>query len=66
VFGLIQKIGRVAQAEMDSTFNNGLGMILVVAQKQADMLRATLEKIGERCFVIGEIRKGVKGASISS
>jgi hypothetical protein len=30
VFGLIQKIGGVAQPEMDGTFNMGLGMILVV------------------------------------
>jgi phosphoribosylformylglycinamidine cyclo-ligase len=66
VFGLIQKIGRVAQSEMDSTFNNGLGMILVVAKQEVDSISAALKTMGERCFVIGEIRKGVKGASLSS
>jgi phosphoribosylformylglycinamidine cyclo-ligase len=66
VFDLIQKIGGVAQAEMDSTFNNGLGMILVVGKKEVDKISAALKTIGERCFVVGEIRRGTKGASISS
>jgi phosphoribosylformylglycinamidine cyclo-ligase len=66
VFGLIQKIGRIVQAEMDRTFNNGLGMILVVAPKEADAVSAILKKTGERCFIIGEIRKGAKGVSITS
>jgi phosphoribosylformylglycinamidine cyclo-ligase len=66
VFGLIQKIGRVAQAEMDSTFNNGLGMILVVAKTEVDSISAALKTMGERCFVIGEIRRGARGAIISS
>jgi phosphoribosylformylglycinamidine cyclo-ligase len=66
VFNLIQQIGRVAQAEMDSTFNNGLGMILVVAKKDVDNIRAALTTRGEQCFVVGEIRSGRKGASISS
>jgi phosphoribosylformylglycinamidine cyclo-ligase len=66
VFDLIQKIGRVAQAEMDSAFNNGLGMILVVARSEADGIRSMLQKSGERSFIIGEIRRGAKGARISS
>jgi phosphoribosylformylglycinamidine cyclo-ligase len=66
VFGLIQKIGRVAQAEMDSTFNNGLGMILVVAKTEVDSISAALKTMGERFFVIGEIRRGARGAIIRS
>ena len=50
---------------MDRTFNNGLGMILVVAQREVDNILAALKKMGERCFVIGAIHRGVKGASIS-
>ena len=64
VFELIQKIGGVAQDEMDRTFNNGLGMILIVGKKQADAVMRTITGIGERCFVIGEIRKGARGATI--
>ncbi len=66
VFGLIQKIGAVAQPEMDATFNMGLGMILVVDKKDADPVVRTLKRIGERSFVVGEIRQGAKGATIRS
>jgi phosphoribosylformylglycinamidine cyclo-ligase len=66
VFDLIRKLGRVAQAEMDSTFNNGLGLILVVDNKSADSVLRSLKRIGERAFVIGEIRPGLRGASMRS
>ncbi len=64
IFDLIRKAGHVAQAEMDRTFNNGLGMILVVGKKDADGVQRTLRRMNERCFVIGEIRKGMRGASL--
>jgi phosphoribosylformylglycinamidine cyclo-ligase len=64
VFALIKKIGAVEQAEMDSTFNNGLGMILVVSTKQADGVVGTLKSMGEQAFIIGEIRKGARGATL--
>jgi phosphoribosylformylglycinamidine cyclo-ligase len=66
VFRLIQKIGAVAQPEMDATFNMGLGMILVVAKKDADRVAGAFRRLQERCFVIGEIRHGSKGATIRS
>ncbi len=66
VFDLIQKLGGIAQSEMDRTFNNGLGMILVVGKKEVDKISAALKAIGERCFMVGEIRKGAKGASFRS
>jgi phosphoribosylformylglycinamidine cyclo-ligase len=49
---------------MDSTFNNGLGMILVVSATQADGVVGTLKSIGEQAFIIGEIRKGARGAML--
>jgi len=66
VFNLIQKIGGVAQREMDNTFNNGLGMILVVGKKDADNITQTLKKIGEKFFIVGEIQSGSRGATIRS
>jgi phosphoribosylformylglycinamidine cyclo-ligase len=64
VFGLIEKIGAVPRAEMDSTFNNGLGMILVIGKRHADRMMRSLKQIGEKCFLIGDIRKGTRGAEI--
>jgi phosphoribosylformylglycinamidine cyclo-ligase len=64
VFDLIQKLGGISQDEMDRTFNNGLGLILVVGRKDADGVQQMLKKTGERSFLIGEIRKGARGAEI--
>jgi phosphoribosylformylglycinamidine cyclo-ligase len=66
VFNLIQKIGGVAQREMDRTFNNGLGMIFVVGKKNADSITQTLKTIGEKFFIVGEIQNGPRGATIRS
>ncbi|HEY1265676.1 MAG TPA: phosphoribosylformylglycinamidine cyclo-ligase, partial [Candidatus Binatia bacterium] len=58
IFELIQRFGRVTQPEMDRTFNNGIGMILVVDKDDAAGVEAALKKMGERYAMIGEIRKG--------
>jgi phosphoribosylformylglycinamidine cyclo-ligase len=58
VFDLIQKIGRVSRDEMDRTFNNGLGLILVVDKQHVDGVTSLLKKMRERHFIIGEIKKG--------
>jgi phosphoribosylformylglycinamidine cyclo-ligase len=66
VFGLIQKIGGITQPEMEATFNMGLGMILVVDKTDADSVMRMLKRVGERSFVVGEIRRGAKGVTIRS
>jgi len=66
VFGLIQKIGRISENEMDRTFNNGLGMIAVVGKTDIDRATRALKKMGEPHFLIGEIRKGSRGVSFNS
>jgi phosphoribosylformylglycinamidine cyclo-ligase len=64
IFGMIAKIGAVPREEMDRTFNNGMGMILVVGKKAADGAMRSLKQSGEKPIVIGEIRKGRRGADI--
>jgi phosphoribosylformylglycinamidine cyclo-ligase len=66
IFDLIRKIGRISQPEMDRTYNNGLGMIFIVDKRHANGVVSTLKKIGENCFVIGEIRKGTRKVSFVS
>ena len=61
IFGLIQRFGRVSQPEMDRTFNNGLGIILVVGKKNADGVERSLKRMGEKYYLIGEVRKGDRG-----
>jgi phosphoribosylformylglycinamidine cyclo-ligase len=64
VFDLIRRRGGIEQAEMDSTFNNGLGLIFVVDKKVADSVLRTLKRSGERAYVIGEIRRAARAARI--
>lgn len=66
VFDLIQESGRVSRHEMDRTFNNGLGMILVIDKQQVDGVTSMLKKMRERHFVIGEIKKGRRGVTFIS
>jgi phosphoribosylformylglycinamidine cyclo-ligase len=66
IFELIRRFGSISRAEMDRTFNNGIGMILVVGKNDLGGVGRALQKMGERYAVIGEIRKGERGAQLIS
>jgi phosphoribosylformylglycinamidine cyclo-ligase len=57
VFGLIAHRGRVERAEMERTFNMGVGMVAVVAAEDVDRAMAVLTARHVRSWVAGEIRK---------
>jgi phosphoribosylformylglycinamidine cyclo-ligase len=63
IFGLIARLANVSQTEMDRTFNNGLGMIAVVARDQADDVVAYLRRSRQPAYVVGELRRGERGVS---
>jgi phosphoribosylformylglycinamidine cyclo-ligase len=54
-------VGGVAEREMLRTFNCGIGMIVVVAAKDAKRVAASLKKSGESVVTLGTIRRR-KGA----
>ncbi len=66
VFDLIQRSGGISQVEMDRTFNNGLGMILIVGKNDLSGVERSLKRMREKYFLIGEIMKGERGVTISS
>ncbi len=49
---------------MDRTFNNGLGMIAIVAARDADRVVAHLRGRKFGAYVVGEVRLGKRGVSI--
>lgn len=61
LFRWLQSQGNVADAEMHRVFNCGIGMVLVVAAKDAARAQKLLEKSGERVWNIGSIRKRKRG-----
>ena len=63
IFTLIERLGRVARPEMDRTFNNGVGFVLVVARRRAERVLAHLAARRLRPAVIGEIIAGEPGVS---
>jgi phosphoribosylformylglycinamidine cyclo-ligase len=57
-FRVIQELGEVAEMEMFSTFNMGVGFVLVVAQEAAEHVAKLLEQAGERPLALGRIARG--------
>lgn len=57
VFKWLQKAGGVEAKEMARTFNNGVGMVAVVAASDVENAVSTLEAEGERVFKIGKLVK---------
>lgn len=64
VFELISRLGPVDQAEMESTFNMGVGMILCVPAAEADATVREAQALGEQAWIIGEIVAGETGVEV--
>jgi phosphoribosylformylglycinamidine cyclo-ligase len=60
VFGLVQGRGRVEQAEMERTFNMGVGMVAVVPAADVDRTLALLTARHVEAWVLGEMVKDEK------
>ncbi|WP_308211878.1 phosphoribosylformylglycinamidine cyclo-ligase [Actinoallomurus soli] len=64
IFGLLEAYGRVPRAEMDKTFNMGVGMAAVVAASDADAALRTAAERALPAWVIGEIVEGTGQARL--
>lgn len=63
IFGVIQQAGGIMDDEMFSTFNLGVGMVVVVAEAAADRLAAALSN-GETVYRMGAVAEGPRGVDI--
>ncbi len=64
VFRMIQREGNVAPDEMDRVFNNGIGVVLIVAARFAKAICADLAAAGEKAGVIGEVVRGPRRVTL--
>ncbi|MBU8543879.1 MULTISPECIES: phosphoribosylformylglycinamidine cyclo-ligase [Roseomonadaceae] len=64
VFGWLARTGNVAAEEMLRVFNCGLGMVLVVAEGDAEAAQAQLQAAGETVFRIGALEAGEGKAGV--
>jgi phosphoribosylformylglycinamidine cyclo-ligase len=55
LFAWLQATAGIDDHEMNRTFNNGIGMVLVIDADHAPACQAALEAAGERVYVIGSI-----------
>ncbi|MEQ1637942.1 MAG: phosphoribosylformylglycinamidine cyclo-ligase [Methylococcales bacterium] len=58
IFKWLQTQGNISDADMLTTFNCGIGMVVCVAKEQVDQTLVILKAEGENAFIIGEITAG--------
>ena len=56
IFNILQKEGVVSDSEMQRTFNNGIGMVIVVPKESADDVMDRLGAMNQKAYFIGEIK----------
>lgn len=58
IFKLMQEKGSISNKDMFTTFNMGIGMVLVVKEQDADGALQYLRSAGEDAYVIGRVTEG--------
>jgi phosphoribosylformylglycinamidine cyclo-ligase len=56
IFTFLQKGGQIADDEMRRTFNNGIGMVMVVPKDNFQEVLQSIQAMEEKAFLIGEIK----------
>ena len=64
LFAWLQKTAGIDDIEMNRTFNNGIGMVVVVDAANAAACAATLRAAGEQVYDIGRIAPRGTGAAV--
>ena len=64
LFAWLQKTAGIDDIEMNRTFNNGIGMVVVVDAANAENCAATLRAAGEQVYTIGQIAAQGDGAQV--
>ncbi|MFC1515542.1 phosphoribosylformylglycinamidine cyclo-ligase [Thermodesulfobacteriota bacterium] len=55
VFSFLQEAGNISNAEMMRSFNNGIGLVIVVPENSAQEILERLAAMDEKAFIIGEV-----------
>jgi phosphoribosylformylglycinamidine cyclo-ligase len=64
LFAWLQQTAGIDDIEMNRTFNNGIGMVVVIDAAQAESCAATLRALGESVYTIGRIAPQGDGAQV--
>jgi phosphoribosylformylglycinamidine cyclo-ligase len=61
IFPLIARAGAVSIEEMDRTFNNGIGMVVVISKRYVQGALNFLRRQGQPAYLIGCLEQGARG-----
>ncbi len=64
IFNVMQQLGDVPQRDMYNTFNMGIGMVVALAPEAAAQAISALESVGEKAYVIGQVKRGAAGVEL--
>ena len=61
IFTFIQENGNISEVEMLRTFNNGIGMVLLVPHKEAKDITLRLQNMHLKSYIIGKVVERKRG-----
>lgn len=64
IFNLLQEWGNIDTKEMYSTFNMGVGMVIVISKEDEEAVTNYLKDLDEKYYILGNIAKGDKGVEL--
>ena len=64
IFTLLQKCCDIPERDMFNTYNMGIGMAMLVSEKDADAALEAAKRAGKNAYVIGRAQKGEKEITV--
>lgn len=64
VFSFLQREGKVAEEEMFRVFNMGIGMVVILAEPEAEEALEVAKSFRGKAWIVGEITSGKKGVKL--
>jgi phosphoribosylformylglycinamidine cyclo-ligase len=64
IFNLIASEGKIPERDMFNTYNMGIGMCVIVPEKEAETALGILRSCGEKAELIGTVKDGFSGVEI--
>lgn len=58
IFELVKQKGKLTDEDMFSTFNMGVGMVMIISNDHAASVIKELEQLGETAYIIGRVQSG--------
>ena len=58
IFDLLMEWGNISEEEMYSTFNMGVGMVMIISKEDLESVKNILDEQNEKYYILGDVTKG--------